>query len=516
MPRNQYPMTLSHPLMAGLSATEQETVLGVLAKSLSGEDGYLTMGGRRIQKDATGNIGVTTGLGLLGLPLEAPAKLLYPVPTLLRNRLPRPVVGGSSTTFRKIKAINKNKIWGSVAEASDSTTGRNSRIAFDEADTTYNFKSIEMETMLTPEALFGSNSQITPGQDFDARGFASLSLLQSTQLAEEDILLGGNPTALGDVAGMANAATQPAAATGTLAVSTAHYVFITAFTLQGYRLSAQGQGTVTASTDVAGETTQATSFTTTTAGSGAGSDARKVTWTAKRGAVGYNVYVSTTNTIASAKYFATVYVNECTITSLPGSGNRPNAVDQTGNSLDFTGLIQFCENTDAGYYNSLNGAALTADGSSSVTEIDTLFRTMYTLYKTGPSELFVNVAEKYKIDKLVAGSTAPTLRIDAQAGDLSITGTVGVKDLMNRYTGQKVPVTVHPTLPPGTILAPCFNLGPFYAGANVGQNVDMPLSWDYRLLPFAMAKRAEEWGMDLRGCMRVYANFAMGSITNVG
>lgn len=516
MLRNEFPITLKHPLMRGLSVQDQETVLVALSRALSGEDGYLDMGGNRIRKDATANIGVTTGLGLLGLPLEAPAQLLYAVPTLLRNRLARKVVGGTAMTYRTISAINKGKLWGSVAEASDSTTGRNSRISFDEKDYTISFKSLETETMLTPEAAFGSNSTITPGQNFDARGFSALSLLQSMWLMEEDVILGGNPSALGDVAGMANAATQPAAASGSLSVSTAHYVWITAVTLQGARIPAKGQGTVTASTDVAGETTQATSFTTTTAGSGAGSDARKVTWTAKRGAVAYNVYASLTNTIASAVWVATVYVNNYTLTAIPGSGNRPNATDKTANTLDFKGLYQWCEDTGAGTFTSLDGAAMTADGSSCVTEIDAYFKAQYDTYKTGPSELLVNTTEKLKIDKLVAGSTAPVLRIDATAGDLSIKGTVGVKSLMNRYTGEEVPVTVHPSCIPGTILAPCYDLGAFYSASGVGQNMDMLLSWDYRMIAFALVKRAEEFGMDMRGALRVKAPFSMGAIVNVG
>lgn len=516
MLRNEFPHTLQHPLLRGLSVQDQETVCIALARALSGEDGYITGGGRRIQKDATANIGVTTGLGLLGLPLEAPAKLLYAVPTLLRNRLARNVVGGNGLTYRTISAINKGKLWGSVAEASDSTTGRNSRISFDEKDYTVTFKSIEAETMLTPEAAFGSNSTITPGQNFDARGFAALSLLQATWLMEEDIILGGNPTALGDVAGMANAAVQPAAATGSLSVSTNYYVWITALTLQGARIPAKGQGTLVASTDVAGETTQATSFTTTTAGSGAGSDARKVTWTAKRGAVAYNVYASATNTIASARWVATVYVNNYTLTAIPGSGNRPNAADQTANALDFKGLYQYCEETTAGVFTSLDGAAMTADGSSCVAELDAYFKAMYDTYKTGPSELLVNSSEKLKIDKLVAGSTAPVLRIDATAGDLNIKGTVGVKSVMNRYTNQEVPVTVHPSCIPGTILAPCYDLGAFYVQSGVGQNMDMLLGWDYRMLTFALVKRAEEFGMDLRGALRVKAPFSMGAIVNVG
>ena len=190
-------MAFNHPLLTGMSPADREVFAKSLRDSLTGANGVQNVSTGEMLKTATANVGVTTPLGLLGYPLEAPAKLLYPVPTPLRNSIPREVVGGNAINYRTITAINKGNLWGSVAEATSATTGRNSFISFDEADKTLTFKSVEMETLLTPEAQFGANSRITPGQDFQAEEFATLSLLQSTMLAEEMLDLGGNVTALG-------------------------------------------------------------------------------------------------------------------------------------------------------------------------------------------------------------------------------------------------------------------------------------------------------------------------------
>ena len=148
-----------------LTPEQRATVLGEVRKALAGE--YGVYGSDNVlRKDATNSVGVTTGLGALPIPLDAPAKLLYPILTPFRNMFPREVKGGNSTTFRQITGINTQKRWASVPEASTSVTGRNNPIAFNEKDVTFNYKTLEEENLLTPEAEFGGQF---PGQDFGNR-----------------------------------------------------------------------------------------------------------------------------------------------------------------------------------------------------------------------------------------------------------------------------------------------------------------------------------------------------------
>jgi hypothetical protein len=515
------------PILKNLGITTKEgeqALASEMRKAATGEYGFYDMSINGagllkttdqlgLKKDATNNIGVTTPLGLLGVPLEVPAKLLYPVPTPLRNRIPRQTVGGASVTFRKITAINSQNVWPSVAEAADATTGRNSRIAFNEANITYNFKSLEMESMLTPEALFGSNSSITPGQDFMAEDIARLTLLQSLMLAEEKMILGGNVTALGQVVNITKAGiTQSATTVGTLANATNYNIQVSALTLQGYLNGSKG-GAALGENNPAAATVIAT-----TAGGNAGDESLTITWDQVRGAVAYNVFCKTG---AAALWQQTVTTNYALILA-EGAGAVVNAADTSANALDYDGLIAQCTKAafTPGYYRSLTTVAagpvsLTTDSKGGIAEFDTAFKTAYDTYKIGFDEILVNTTQKEEVDRISVGSAAPIYRIDATAGDLNITGSLGIRDVNNRYMGTKVPVTVHPFLPAGTILFLSYALGPYYPGSNVGENIKIFLGWDYRSITFGLAKRAVEMGIDCNGALVVHANFGLGAIQNV-
>lgn len=502
------------------------------ATEVAGQYGIQKDASGAIQKDSTNQIGVVTGLGLLGVPLEVPAKLLTPFPTLLVNRIPRKTIGGSTVTFRKITAVNSQNVWPSVSEASDSTTGRNTRIARNEANVTYNFKSFEMEDMITPEAIFGSNSKMTPGQDFQAEDFARLTLLLSTKVAEEKVMLGGNVTLLAAVTTPTIASPVGLATTlGSLTAATAYYIRVSALTLQGWLLPATGH----ASADALGETPATNEMTRTTASGGATGDVSiNVQWNAVPGAVAYNVYVGTTTGNANCQYVGTVTTTACTIISTTllaatynsgvttatdvHSTNVGNTADKTAKATDYDGLIAQCTKSafGPGYYKGLaDGATLTTDLKGGIQEFDDAFRYEFDHYKVGFDEIFVNSAQKEEIDRVSVGSTAPIYRIDVKAGDLNVTGSLGFRDANNRYMGNAVPVTVHPFLPPGTILFVSYALGPYYSGSNVGENIVMYLGWDYRSITFGMVKRAVELGIDWNGALVVYAPFALGAIQGV-
>lgn len=511
----------------GLTTPEAITAFKTeFQKAVSGEYGFLDMAGRRvtreslgIQKDATNQLGVALPLGLLGVPLEAPAKLVYAVPTPLRNRLPRQVSGGASITFRKITAINSTNIWGGVVEASDSVSGRNSRIGYNEANVTYNYKSIEMETMLTPEALFGANSSITPGQDFQAEDVARLTLLHSTMLAEEKMLLGGNVTALGNVSGISKTSpitlTQAATGVGSLTAATTYYFSVDALTLQGYLNATKGNG----GSNSVGETKGVEQSIATATGGEAGDKTITFQWTAIPGAVAYAVYAGSSTGVANHKFVGVFTTNVASVSAIPGSGNKPNTADTTASATDYDGLVAQCCKTafGPGYYLALpqvaaGSSTLTSDSTGGVNELDVAFKTFYDTYKIGPDEVWVATDQKKKIDQITTSSSNPVYRIDVQAGNLNIAGSLGVRSVMNRYMGKDTPVTVHPFLPAGTILFVSYGLGPYYAGANIGDNIKVWLGWDYRSITFGLSKRAVEMGMDLNGALVVYGNFALGAI----
>lgn len=497
-----------HEVLDKMSREERQIFAAELRKSLSGENGFLNPFTNRIEK-ATTSTGMVSGLGLLPIPLEAPASLLYPTSTPLRNSIPRNVTGGPAVNFRKVTGINTAKLWGSVAEATSATSGLNSAIGYAADLVTVNYKSVSMNTLLTPEAQFGSRSSIASEQDFGAEEFAILSLLQSTMLAEEYIDLGGCTTALGTPATPTALSTQGAAGTGTLTPGATYSVKVSALNFKGYLQGAKGNG----GADADGETIASNVLTVTIAGSAAGSDSLSFKWAATYGAAAYNVYAYTSTTV---RYVETVTVNTYVLKALGSSTNVINTADKTATATDYNGILQMCTATTAGYRSSLDGATLTADGTTGVSEISALFLSLFNAYKIGPDKLLMGGRLKKKVDSVVAGSTAPVLRIDATAGDLNITGTIGLKSIMNPFMNVDVPIEIHPWIPDGMILAPVVNsLGAYYQNARIGSNLTKYLGWDYRKFE-TFTKRAREMNIDFNGALVNHADFAFASISNVG
>jgi hypothetical protein len=503
---------------------DRKVVAESLRKALSGEYGMNRLSVEEtteLRKSVANNIGVNVALSLYGIPLQVPAKMLYTVISPWRNKLPRSVVGGVNFSYRKITGINTKHVWGSVPEATPNVTGRNTRIAYNaEPLTSVNFKTLEMESILTREALFGGSSSITPGQDFAPMEFMTLSLLQSTFMAEEYMHLFGNVTTLGKVSGVTEVGvTQSATATGGLTPATNYYVYITPLTGQGlYGGSATGDGTQAkgqvAALDSTGEGTGDEFVIATEGGGGAGDTTIKATWTDIPGAVAYNCYIGATTGIANAKYAGTTYYNTFEFSVAPGSlaASRPNGASTTANAYDWDGFIAQLGASALGgqpcYYKALNNASLTGDSTTGVQELDDANLFLFDQYKTGVDEWWVNPLQKRSCDKIILGSTSPYYRLDATAGDQNITGGLAAGSMMNRFTGQKQPIIVHPNLPPGMMIGMNHQLGAYYPNANVGENVEVKLSWDYAKTEFAMDRRAIQPGIDMAGALVTYAPFA--------
>lgn len=469
----------------------------------------------KLRRDVTGNSGVTVGLGLTGISLESPAKMLYPVPTPLRNMIPRQVQGGIDYSYRQITDINQAKTWGSVGEAK-----RNTRQKFTEANKTVSFRSYGMDNALTQEAQFGGQSSVNPSINFQPQAFATLACLQAAMIVEELIMLGGNLTALGAPATPTAWTVQPATGRGSLTASTTYHFKVSALTEKGYFQGATGR----ASANSPGETTCSADLSVTTAAGGsAGDTSVGIQWAAKTAAVAYNVYAYTSTTV---RYVATVFTNKYEVKALGSSTNVANTTDMTDPTVDVDtdgdavyqtdGMIALLANSTTGYNVSLDGAALTGDSTTGVAEIDTMLKDRWDNYKISPDLIIANSAHAKQIDKLVLGSAAPVMRVDLQAGASKITGGISVAQIKNRYYNDKIiPILVHPNIPPGLILAPCFNLGEYYPNANIANNFVQKLAFEYARLEFARTKRQDEFGVYASGALAFYAAFAGGILTNV-
>ena len=106
-------------------------------------------------------------------------------------------------------------------------------------------------------------------------------------------------------------------------------------------------------------------------------------------------------------------------------------------------------------WNNLGGAALTLTGGT-VAEIEAyLFLPLWQQVKCSPTAIMVNAVQAQEVANLVLGSSSATtfLNTDA-AGRVSVTAGGRVGELVNAPAGGvTVPIEVHTSLPPGTIVA---------------------------------------------------------------
>ena len=174
-------------------------------------------------------------------------------------------------------------------------------------------------------------------------------------------------------------------------------------------------------------------------------------------------------------------------------------------------------------WNSLNGAGLTLSGGS-VLEIEQyLFLTLWQQVKCSPSALMMNAAQAQEIANLVLGSTSATTFLQTDAsGRVSTTAGGRVGELVNAPAGGvTVPIEVHVSLPPGTIVARTDRV-PF-PQANISSVLEQRCLRDTAQFDYAISRVANVQGGGPRkeGEIRTVSAFinrapvAMATLSNV-
>jgi hypothetical protein len=215
------------------------------------------------------------------------------------------------------------------------------------------------------------------------------------------------------------------------------------------------------------------------------------TTTSVKGAVAYDWFYGTTG--STWYYITTTTVNTLLVTTpittnnaLPsatacpdlstqwkGSAGVPtynsSADNGSANANDYDGLLANL----AGDYNgsgqwvqsgtgtanpaintSLDGAALTLTGGT-ITEIEAdIFVPLWNAVKCSPTSIMVNAQQAQKIANLILGSTSATTYLQTDpSGRMNITGGGRIGSIINAPAGGvEVPIEVHVSLPPGTIV----------------------------------------------------------------
>lgn len=453
--------------------------------------------------------------GLTFYDLEAGAKFLYPVLTPLRNEIPRVSGrGGIQANWKAVTGINTSGIRIGVSGGN-----RGAVMAVTTADYSAAYKGIGIEDNVDFEAQYA-------GEGFmDIRALAAKVGLEALMLGEEILLLGGNGTvALGTTPTPA----LTASTTGGTMTATTKFVECVALTLEGYMNASVTAGIPTsvtrtnadASVDTFGGGSAQKSASTSVATTGTtGSIAATVT--AIRGAVAYAWFWGAS--AATATLGAITTVNRYTMTTDAGSGTQAYSTlpssDNSTNNLVFDGLLtQAMKSGSNSYYRSLDGAALTADGSAGIVEIDAALKDFWDDYRLTPDTIWVSSDVALTVgQKITAGNANGAYRIVINMEQGMMAGGMMVATYLNRFSmngANILKVRIHPNMPAGMILFTTSKLP--YPVNGVSNVFQVRTRQEYYQIEWPLRTRKYEYGVYADEVLQHYFPPSMGVIANIG
>jgi hypothetical protein len=472
------------------------------------------------------NVSVATGLTYYDL--RAPALNLYPTVTPLRNSIPRVQrqFPGDAAHWKAVTATTGSGFpyMGWVPEGK-----RSASMSYTVVSKTLPYATLGEEDALTEEARFASEGF----EDEDA--LVQLRLLLKMFVKEEVALLGGNA----DLAlGAPSAPSLSASGSGATLPAATYSVIVVALTLEGYMNSSLSGGVATTLT-ITGNDGQ--SYTLSGGSSNKSTNATQAvtlgqTLTASvaavNGAVAYAWFVGT----AGSETLQAITTINTAIFNAPLTGGQQavsgiTADNSTNSGLAFDGLLtaSFAAGSNA-YVKTMatvagTGSFLTASGAGGIVEIDTMLKSMWDSYRISPTVIYVNSQELHNITtKVLTNSSGPLLRYNVAADqdgmvEYKLTAAGVVSFYFNPYTpdgGVRIPIKIHPNLPPGTLVGWAEKLPPWYISNEIPEVAVVQTRQDYYTEVWPKTTRAQYYGIYAQEALAVYAPFAMGVITNIG
>ena len=405
---------------------------------------------RQVQADIAKDISLTSPLSssFAAFDLEAPAKLLTPRPTPLRNKIARKKGVGTSHRVKRILGYTGTgtggigNIFPGVTETTTTTFGsiayeRGPKISYAADDLILPYNTYSLSDSVSFDANFS-------GLGFqDLRQLSSTSTLYATMLMEERMLLMARGTGSGYSGALAAPTVTVAAAnaSGTqvgLAASTQFFVY------------------VTADAGAFGESVVSTVQSATTS---SGSQIITITVGAVTGALGYKVYVGTTTGATNAKYVGRFTGTVATLQGAASTSTTNNnlvystsgavapSADTSAYATGYDGIIPTLLGSAGGFNNNINAQFSTSNPGS---EYQTVFYNLYNNVKADPDEILINGSDRKQLSDAIKNGSTANYRLNLsqdESGNYVGGATIGA--LHNEVTGKLVDITVHPWLPQG-------------------------------------------------------------------
>lgn len=488
---------------------------------------------REILKDITVGSTITSGAysagspigsGLVPFDLEAPAKFLAPRPTPLRNRLPREKGQGTSRRYKRITGItgsgtgvaDKHPGMVETTQTNFALTGSTNALYFHRGSKI----AYAGDDKIVPYFQFGLSDEVSWAAQYAGAGFQDIralstqSLLYSSMLMEEKMLLmGRGSTANGFGGGVS---------------STAPTITATARAKTGSEVGLAASTTIFIAVQVdagafgGGITSAITSAVTVTTGQVV--DIVVTNPSSNPGALGYSVFASNTSnttltyqgrtgsagTAAGATTAGFVLGAAGAITTT-GAAFAANAADTSAAAAGYDGIMPIVTSSSAGYTKQINRAF---DGASPGSEFQAAFASLYDSVKADPDELLFNGADRKNLSELLKNSSSSNYRLQIQQDEIgnAVIGSV-ITAIQNEVTGKVVPMTVHPWMPQGNVAILSYALPiPDSQVSNVWSVVNVQ---DYTGISWPVTQFTYEQSSYWFGTFVCYAPAWNGSITGI-
>jgi len=468
--------------------------------------------GADIVKDLTLTSPISSGL--VAFDLEAPAKLLTPRPTPLRNKIVRKKGVGTSHRIKVISGYTGTGTGGvgstfpGITDSTTTTFGsvsylRGPKISYAGYDQAFNYKQFSLSDAVPFSAQF-------QGQGYqDIRQLSQTSVLYASMLMEERMLLMSRSTDSG--------------ASGALAAPTVTLSAATAGTGQ----AGLGLGSVTLYVYATSDAGAFGESVLSTVASQAVTNAQVLTISVNNvaGALGTKIYVGTSTGAANAHYVGR-------ITSLTGTLQGATSTVTTGDNLvynttgtlastisgdtsafatGYDGILPVVLGANSGSINEINSVFSTSNPGS---EFQKVFSQLYDNVKADPDEVLLNGSDRKQLSDAIKSGSNANYRLNISQDEIGgvVLGDV-VTGLQNEVTGKGVSLTVHPWLPQG--VAPVLSYTLPIPDTNVSDVWSVFNTQDYMAIEWPVTQFAYETSTYWNGTFVCYAPAWNGVVSGI-
>ena len=476
---------------------------------------------RTISADIAKEITLTSPLStsFAAFDLEAPAKLLTPRPTPLRNKIVRKKGVGTSHRIKRITGYTgtgtggQGNIWPGITQftQNDFAPGAGTPLLYERGPQI----SYTADDLVLPYNSYSLADQVSFDANFSGMGYqdlrqlSSTSTLYATMLMEERMML----MARGTGAGYSGALAAPATVTLTSPVAAGSQTALAANTYYVY---------VTADAGAFGQSVVSTVQSAVVASG----DVLQINVSAVAGAIGYRVYVGTATGTANCTYQGRTTTTQFVVqgaTSTQTTGNTAPytttgalastaASDTSAYATGYDGILPTVLNSSIS--GAINNIASTFSTANPGAEFQQVFGQLYDAVKADPDEILLNGQDRKQLSDTIKNGSTANYRLNlAQTETGDYVGGAVIGALNNEITGKMVNLTVHPWLPQGVAPVLSYTLPiPDTEVSDVWANI---LVQDYMGIQWPVNQFSYDFSTYFRGTFMCYAPAWNGVVSGI-